>query len=173
MRARQDGAIREKLDIKLLILYVLRRLPAAIDGEALSDLVLIDSGINYFTYKECLAELVEPSQAECTAEGYQITAKGSRNCEALQDSLPGAVRARAERGMKPVIQEMRRQQMILANHETAPGGVTFYLALSDGVGSFFDLKILAADEAQARRMERRFRLDAEKIYQKMVDELSR
>ena len=52
------GFIHEKLDIKLLILFVLRRLPAPIDAESLADLVLIDGGIGYFDYKECLAELV-------------------------------------------------------------------------------------------------------------------
>ena len=46
------GFIHEKLDIKLLILFVLRRLPAPIDAESLSDLVLIDGGIGYFDDKE-------------------------------------------------------------------------------------------------------------------------
>ena len=39
------GFIHEKLEIKLLILFILRRLPAEIDGERLAELVLIDGGV--------------------------------------------------------------------------------------------------------------------------------
>lgn len=163
------GFIHDKLDIKLLILFVLRRLPAEIDGEALGDLVLIDGGINYFDYKECLAELARSAQVERGEAGYRVTAKGSRNGEILENGLPYSVRAKAERLLAPVAAEMRRDAMILANHElTADGGVLVYLALSDGVGNIFDLKILAAGEEQARRIEKNFRRDAEVYYQRFL-----
>ena len=166
------GFIHEPMDIKLLILYVLRHLPAEIDAERLGDLVLIDGGINYFDYKDCLAGLVRTAQVEETEDGYRVTAKGARNCEALEDSLPYSVRVKAERTMTPVIAEMRRSEMILANHETGEQGVTVYLAVSDGVGTIFDLKILAADEAQAKRIEKNFKRGAEEFYHRFVAELS-
>lgn len=166
------GFIHEPMDIKLLILYVLRHLPAEIDAERLGDLVLIDGGINYFDYKDCLAGLVRTAQVEETEDGYRVTAKGARNCEALEDSLPYSVRVKAERNMTPVIAEMRRSEMILANHETGEQGVTVYLAVSDGVGTIFDLKILAADEAQAKRIEKNFKRGAEEFYHRFVAELS-
>lgn len=167
------GFIHEKFDIKLLILFVLRRLPAEIDGERLSELVLIDGGINYFDYKQCLAELVGTAQIEETEEhAFRITAKGSHNCEILENSLPWSVRAKAERTLSPVAAEMRRSAMILANHERGGAGVTVYLAISDGVGSILDLKILAADEAQAERIEKNFRKNAESYYHRFIQELS-
>ena len=166
------GFIHEKLDIKLLILFVLRHLPAEIDGEKLADLVLIDGGIGYFDYKECLAELVNTTQIEETEGGYRVTAKGARNCEVLETSLPYSVRAKAERVMAPVIEEMRRSEMILANHEKGKNGVTVYLAVNDGVGNIFDLKILAADVDQARRIEKNFKKDAEGFYNRFIRELS-
>ena len=167
------GFIHEKFDIKLLILFVLRRLPAEIDGERLSELVLIDGGINYFDYKQCLAELVGTAQLEETAEhAFRITAKGSHNCEILENSLPWSVRAKAERTLSPVAAEMRRSAMILANHERSDTGVTVYLAISDGVGSILDLRILAADEAQAGLIEKNFRKNAESYYHRFIRELS-
>ena len=171
MEARR-GFIHEKLDIKLLILFVLRRLPAAIDGERLADLVLIDGGISYFDYKDCLAELVASAQIDEVDGGYLVTAKGSRNGEILESELPYSVRKKAERNAAPVIEEMRRSAMILANHEVEESGVTVYLAMNDGVGSIFDLKILAADETQARRIEKNFKKNAEGYYQRFIAELS-
>lgn len=166
------GFIHDKLDIKLLILFVLRRLPAEIDAERLADLVLIDGGIGYFDYKECLAELADTAQVEEREDGYLITAKGSRNGEILESSLPYSVRVKAERAAAPVIEEMRRSAMILANHEVGEGGVTVYLAMDDGLGKIFDLKILAADEQQAKHIEKNFRKNAEGFYQRFIEELS-
>ena len=165
------GFIHEQFDIKLLILYVLRRLPAEIDSEALGDLVLIDGGINYFDYKVCLSELEDTAQIEQTAAGWHITAKGIRNIEILENGLPYSVRAKAARAAAPVIAEMRRQEMILANHEVTPEGVYVYLAMNDIKGSVFDLKLLATDEGQAVSMERNFKKNAEQYYQQFLHAL--
>ena len=166
------GFIHDKLEIKLLILYVLRRLPAEIDAEKLAELVLIDGGIGYFDYKDCLAELVQTAQVEEGEDGYRVTAKGSRNGEILEAGLPYSVRSKAEKTLAPVAEEMRRSAMILANHEQGENGVTVYLSVDDGVGSIFDLKILAADEAQARRIEKNFKRGAEAYYHRFIRELS-
>ena len=166
------GFIHDKLDIKLLILFVLRRLPSEIDGERLADLVLIDGGIGYFDYKDCLAELVSTAQVEEREDGYLVTAKGNRNGEILETTLPYSVRAKAEKTAMPVIEEMRRSAMILANHEVGENGVTVYLAMDDGLGKIFDLKILAADEQQAKRMEKNFKKNAEGFYLRFIEELS-
>ena len=168
----QYGFIHEKFDIKLLILFILRHLPSPIDGERLAELVLIDGGINYFDYKICLAELVNTAQIEETEDGFRVTAKGSRNGEVLENTLPWSVRSKAEQVMAPVIEEMRRRDMILANHEMGEGNVCVYLSMSDGVGSILDLRILAADEAQAKRIERNFRKNAEGYYNRFLQELS-
>jgi len=166
------GFINDKLDIKILILFVLRRLPAEIDSERLADLILIDGGVGYFDYKECLAELATTSQIEDDDGLIKITAKGSRNGEILESGLPYSVRVKAEKTLAPVAEEMRRSAMILANHEVGEGGVTVYLAVSDGIGTIFDLKILAADEEQAKKIERNFRRKAEEYYNRFITELS-
>ena len=166
------GFINDKLDIKILILFVLRRLPAEIDSEKLADLVLIDGGVGYFDYKECLAELATTAQVEDDDGFVKITAKGSRNGEILESSLPYSVRVKAEKTLTPVAEEMRRSAMILANHEVTPNGITVYLAVSDGIGTIFDLKILAADEEQAKKIERNFRRNAESYYNRFIEALS-
>ena len=74
--------------------------------------------------------------------------------------------------MRPVVDEMRRQEMILANHEVREDGVTVYLSMDDGRGSIFDLKILAANERQAKIIEANFRRSAEDYYQRFIEALS-
>lgn len=166
------GFIHDKLDIKILILYVLRRLPAPIDPERLAELVLIDGGIGYFDYKQCLAELEDNRQVEMTEEGCLATAKGARNCEIVESSLPYSVRTKAERAVAPVAEEMRRRAMIRANHEQTDSGVTVYLSVSDGMGDILEMKLLVPDEEQAKKIERNFRKDAEGFYARFAAELS-
>ena len=64
----QYGFIHEKLDIKLLILFVLRRLPGVVEHETLRGLVMCDGGIGYFDYTDCLSELVTGGNVEETKE---------------------------------------------------------------------------------------------------------
>jgi len=52
----QHGFIHEKLDIKLLILFILSRLPAPVDRGTLDELCQqCDDGVGYFDYSDCLA----------------------------------------------------------------------------------------------------------------------
>ena len=129
------GFIHEKLDIKILILYILNHLPAAVDAQTLSDLVFCDNGIGYFDYSDCLAELVDT--AHITEEGgkYRITEKGSRNVREVASSLPYSVRMKADRVTEPIAEQMRRAAMIVAQHTNTPeGGCNVHLSLSDGIG---------------------------------------
>jgi len=166
------GFINDKLDIKLLILFVLKRLPAEIDMEELAELVLIDGGVGYFDYKECLAELINTELVHEEGPKVKITAKGIRNEEILETDIPYSVRHKAELTLAPVAEEMRRSTMIRTNHEEGEGGVTVYLSVSDGIGTILDMKILTADTQQAEIIENNFRKKAEEYYNRFIEELS-
>ena len=97
---RQHGGrfIRDKLEIKFLILYIAARLSEPADGAAMQDLTMCDDGIDYFDYAECLNDLVKTEHLRLTEDGrYLITEKGSANsaiCEQL--ALFGAAAVRSE-----------------------------------------------------------------------------
>lgn len=163
------GFIHEKLDIKILILYILDRLPAPVDAQTLTDLVFCDDGIGYFDYSDCLAELVETAHIDEQDGKYQITEKGSRNVREVGSSLPYSVRTKADRITAPIAEKMRRAAMITAAHTVSDAGsCTVSLALSDGIGTIVSIDLLAADTQQAETMEHYFKTHAEDVYHTLV-----
>ncbi len=162
------GFIHDPLDIKILILYVLRRLPAPASPEELLELCQCDGGVGYFEYSDCLSELVENGHVLQTEDGYQITQKGARNADAVESSLPYSVRAKAQKLIAPVEERMRREAMLTARHENTEAGCLVELAMADGKGEVFRLRFLCAGEEQAKQIEKKFRRDAEGYYQKIA-----
>ena len=127
------GFIHEKLDIKILILFILRRLPGEVEPETLCELCQCDGGIDYFDYSDCLSDLIETGHIKETPTGYTITDKGAKNAEAVESSLPYSVRMKALKQLAPVEERLRRAAMITARHETGENGCMVELAMSGNV----------------------------------------
>ena len=164
--------MQEKLDIKILILFILRRLPGEVEGETLANLALSDGAAGYFEYAECLAELEDSGHVERKGRTYRITEKGSRNCEIVESSLPYTIRSRLEKKLVPLAEKMRRRAMIVAEHESDKDGCCrVHLSLSDGMGPIADLKLLCGNEEQAGTIEENFRRTAELYYNRIMEML--
>ena len=168
----QLGTLHDKLDIKILILFVLNQLPAPVDAQLLYDQVFSDAGIGYFDYADCLAELVDTAQIEKHAGKYHISEKGARNVDQVGSSLPYSVRRKATRTTAPIAEKLARFSMLTAEHEVQTDGCMVHLAVSDGVGDILSMRILAASEDQAIKMENCFRNNAEGVYHEIVRLLS-
>ena len=163
------GFIHEKMDIKILILFVLNLLPAPVDSLTLSELVFCDDGIGYFDYSDCLAELVESQQITEDHGKYQITATGSQNVETVGSTLPYSVRAKARRVTEPLAERMRRAAMIEAQHVRQEDGTYLVqLGVTDGESPLLNLSVMSPTEAMAEQMEQTFRGSAERIYHDVV-----
>lgn len=163
------GFIRDTLDIELLILFILNRLPGAIDRDTLSELALCDGGINYFNFSEALANLIETGHVLYKNELYSSTEKGQRNGSATESSIPYTIRIKTERSLLPVIQKLRRNDLIKTeSKQRDSGGHTVRLSLSDGSGTILTMDILAGSERQAQTMERNFQAHAEELYMQIA-----
>lgn len=163
------GFIREKLDIKILILFILSRLPEPVTFEMLSELTMCDEGISYFDFAECVSELVKTEHLTTDGHTYMITEKGKTNGEITEDSLPFSVRLKAEKSAANQCSLMNRQAMISASHAVRrKGGYTVDLSLSDGVSDVILIKLYAANESQATALESGFALHAEMIYNQII-----
>ena len=164
------GFIHEKLEIKILILFIMRRLPGPVTHDVLTALTMCDDGISYFEFSESVAELVETGHLKLNDGIYSLTGKGVRNGEVTENNIPYSVRVKAEDAAAAMRSEQNRNAMIKTSRETDDKGVcTVNLSLSDGIGEIISIKLLAANEKQAAALEKGFRKNAEGIYHSLIE----
>lgn len=168
----QYGFIYESLDLKILILFILRRLPGEIEAERLLTLCQTDDAVSYFDFTVCLEELQESGQVALEDGFCRITDRGRYNAETVESSLPFSVRQRAERATEEEAYRISRGRNIRAAHTVSEGVVKVELSLGDGIGEIMNMKFLCADEKQAKDIEKKFRRNAEETYQRIMKILS-
>ncbi len=167
------GFIRDTLEIELLILYILNRLPGPVDKDTLSELTICDGGVNYFSFSEALADLVSTGHVEEEDGLYVTTDKGRRNGGTTESSVPYSVRMKAERAMIPVVKRLRRNELVRASTEPRPrGGYTVKLSLADKSGPMMKLELLVGSQPEAETVEKNFRAGAEELYLSLVRQLT-
>jgi hypothetical protein len=162
------GFIHGMLEIKVLILYILNRLPEPVGMDLLTELALCDNGVTYFDFAEALSDLVSSGHVYERDGLYMITDKGAHNGSAAETTVPYSVRMKAEAAALDVSQRLRRDSMIRTYHDTTENGVVVHASLSDGIGNILNMDILAGNDRQALIFERNFNKNAEQIYNSIV-----
>lgn len=169
----QHGFIHDKLDLKMLELYLLARAAGPIAPDTLTDLVRRHEGVNYFEFTEATAELVKTGHLIQTEEGYLITDKGRTNSAACESSLPYSVRRRCAQDLAPVNAALRRNAQVRGEKNRNPdGSVTARMTLDDDSGNLLTIELLCPSEEQADRLIAGFRAKPEQVYNDVLEALS-
>lgn len=167
------GFIHDKLDIKILILFILNRLDDAVDLNTLAELTMCDEGFGYFDFSECVSELVSTGHVLEEDELFRTSEKGRKNGSVTESSLPYSVRQKAEGMAFSLAHSQRRSAMIKTRSaEREAGGYTVHLSLSDGLGDVLSIEMLAGNQEQAEALKKGFRQRAEKLYEVLIDEIT-
>ena len=169
----QQGFIQDKLDIKMLELYLLDRAVGPVAPDTLADLAMSHDGVGYFDFAEATAELVERGNILLTEEGYAITDKGRENSAACESSLPYSVRRHCDEALTQVNAAIRRRTQVRGEKREVPGGgVVDRLLLDDDSGNLLTLELLCPSEKQAERLISAFRARPERLYNGVLMALS-
>ena len=167
------GFIRDKLEIKFLILYIAARVSEPLPLEGMQELTMCDDGIDYFAFSECLADLVKTEHLRLTDDGcYAITPKGLRNSEICESSLPYSVRIRTDKNVAAYNKKLLRRSQVRARVTPRENGTfTVELSFHDDVDALMQLQVMVATEAMAKDLAARFEKNPEQIYTQLMSVL--
>ena len=168
----QYGFIHDKLDIKMLELYLMARVAAPIDFDTLTELTMCDEGVGYFDFAEATAELVESGHLVLSDERYEITEKGRENSAACESSLPYSVRRRCNQNLARVNAALRRNAQVRGEtRKNGDGSVVARMTLDDDGGNLMTVELLCPSGEQADRLIEGFRAKPERVYNALLDAL--
>ncbi len=166
------GFIHDKLDIKLLALYLLNQVVAPIDFTLLTDLAMCDPGVDYFAFAEALGELVQSGHIVLEDSLYSITEKGRRNGTDSQSSLSPVIRKRCDQRLVSVNSSLRRRAQVRTQVEDREDGQSMLrLSLDDNGGNLLTLEMAVPSLSQGEQMARGFRIHPEEVYHSILDAL--
>lgn len=169
----KQGYIHDKLDMKMLELYLLARAAGPVEPNLLMDLVMRHDGVEYFDFAEATAELVESGHVEKREGGYVITEKGRRASASTETGLPYSVRRRCAQDLAPVNAALRRNAQIRGEKtHNAAGDPVARLTLDDDGGNLLTIELLCPSEEQCDRMIAAFKARPEQIYNEVLEILS-
>lgn len=160
------GFIQGKLEIKLLLLFILARAEGPLEQDELADVAMCDEGVGYFDLSAALGELVASGHAQAAEGGYIITEKGRKNGAVTEDELPYSVRLRCEQRLSQINEAVRRRRRAQAGLEALENGLwRVSLALEGEEGdNLFTLQLTVALQEDGQKLIRRFRADPQGFY---------
>lgn len=167
------GFIRDKLEIKFLILYVAAGVAEPMPLSDVQALTMIDDGIDYFDFSQCLSELVKTDHLRLNEhQQYVITPKGLKNSEICKSSLPLSVRLKADKLITAHRQELIRRAQVRSTVERRENGTyTVELNLNDDVDNVMRLQLMVATKEMAEDLAQRFQKNPEQVYSQLVTAL--
>ena len=159
------GFIRNPLDVRLLILYILDHLISPVTMAELTDLALCDEGVDYFQFATALGALTENGHVAESEDGLlSITEKGRANCAICANELPISVRTKCDRSTQLLIRAVITP---VPNQER----YTVEMIMDDDAGNLLTLQMAAPDRQQATEFAQRFQKHPEALYHAVLSVL--
>lgn len=159
----ERGFIQGKLEIKLLILYILARADEALDMDTLTDTAMCDDGVTYFDYTVALAELVDTNHVLRQEGKFLITDQGRKNGGIMEDQLPYSVRMRCDAKLERINEAFREEKRVRTALTQQQESWLAELALDSEEGNLFTLSITLPRQEDAQRLIRNFRADPHRM----------
>jgi len=139
----------------------------------LSEIAMCEDALDYFTFADAAMGLKDTGHMAEDDSGsillYSITPKGLDMVDVAEGRLPYSVKTAAQRAVFTVVARMRREASI--HTETVQRGDDLFIrcSLEDPYCTILSMELMVVTPQQATLLERNFRENAEKIYNRVLD----
>lgn len=166
------GFVHDRLDIKVLILFVMSRINYPATDQQIYELCLQDNSVSYFEVMSAIPQLVKSGHLlEKDTKLYEITEKGRADGELTQDSIAYTVRCRAENAVLRFNRQLHRSTFVKTKIISGENDCTVVMSLNDETGNLMKLELMAPNQRQAMRLSELYEAKAEIIYNMIMAEL--
>lgn len=166
--------LREKNDIKIFILYLMRNIGYPLDFGNINDIVVQDGLVRYFDFAECFAELLETGNvAEEKDENgellYSVTAQGKTVADSLQSDLLMMIRERSLRSAMRLLSFKKRGSEIKYKSTQLPNGTyDFNCKIIENKEEILNVTVNVENKKLLDRMEHNFDTRPEVVYRGLL-----
>ena len=170
--------LREKNDIKIFILYLMRNVGYPLDFGNINDIVVQDGLVRYFDFAECFAELLETGNvAEEKDENgellYSVTAQGKEVADSLQSDLLMMIRERSLRSAMRLLSFKKRGSQIKYKSTPLPNGTyEFNCRIIENKEEVLNVTVNVENKKLLDRMEHNFETRPEVVYRGLLSVFS-
>ena len=162
---------------KVLILYILNKIDKPITNDALLQLVLYITDMNYFYFQQFLLDLLENKYIEIFKEDdnevfesvYRITDLGKQTLELTKDMIPGIIKLKVDSTFKDELEEIKEAVSIVS--EFVPidkNDFNVKCKIVENNRIIFEVDVFAGSREHAKTICDNWKENAENIYPKII-----
>lgn len=173
-----QAPLRDKNDIKIFILYLMRNIGYPLDFSNINDIVVQDGLVNYFDFAECFAELLDTGNVEeIKREGdeplYTVTEQGKTVADNLQSDLMMMIRERSLKSALRLLSFKKRGAQVKRSVTERPDGkFDLVCTIIEGKEETLSLNLIVDNKKQLDRMLYNFDEKPEMVYRGILAVIS-
>lgn len=171
MEMEPKGFLHNKVDVKVLILFILARIDTPLTGQEIYEVAYQDDSLNYFTFAESLPELVDSGHLQVDEkQRYSITEMGRQQGAFVEDSLAVPVVQKVSAAIARKIIALRRDSYITTRVEQDENGYWIAtLRYQDDGMPMMSLSLMAPNEELGQSMAANLKKQANALYKANLD----
>lgn len=161
-----QGFLHDKLDVKVLILFILARIETPLDVDQIYEVAYQDDSLNYFVLAESLHELKDTGHLAADEKGcYTITEKGRKHGSYVEDSLAIPVVQKVTVSIQEKKDQIRRESLLSTEvTQDKNGNWIATLNYRDDDKPLMHISLWAPNEKHGKAMAENMRKNVASIY---------
>lgn len=168
-----QAQLRKKSDIKLLMLYLMKKIGYPLDYVTFNDICTVDGLIGSFDFTECFAELVDAGNIrEFDADSedlFTLSEQGHRVIDGLEDSLMKSLKDQAYKSALSLIDFRKSgRRMEYSTGRTGDGKPVFTCSVTDQTGILLSVSAALETEEELDRVVYNWGKRPESIYRAIL-----
>lgn len=165
------GSLHDKVDVKVLILFILARIDKPLSVDEIYEVAFQDDSLNYFVLAESVPELKDSGHLKVDEKGrYSITEMGRKQGSYVEDSLARALVLKVTDAIRKKNDQIRRDGYLSSAVTQDENGYWIAtLNYHDDKLPLMTLSLMAPNEPLGEAMIRNMKKQIDVIYKTCVD----